>query len=99
MLATSAPPVAVELIAESIWVGGMVFLAIVAKAARGVFDESSQVAFFRAVGRRYGMGARHHCSSPSLPDWCSPGHHRRGREPLMPQPYWLVSSLSRRLRG
>jgi uncharacterized membrane protein len=55
MLATSAPLVAVELITASIWVGGMVCLAIVAKAARGVLDESSQVAFFRAVGRRYGM--------------------------------------------
>ena len=55
MLATSAPLVAVEMIAASIWVGGMVCLAIVAKAARGVLDESSQVAFFRAVGRRYGM--------------------------------------------
>ena len=55
MLATSAPLVAVELIATSIWVGGMVCLAIVAKAARGVLDESSQVTFFRAVGRRYGM--------------------------------------------
>jgi uncharacterized membrane protein len=55
MLAISAPLVAVELIAASIWVGGMVCIAIVAKAARGVLDESSQVAFFRAVGRRYGM--------------------------------------------
>jgi uncharacterized membrane protein len=55
MLATSAPLVAVELIAASIWVGGMVCIAIVAKAARDVLDESSQVAFFRAVGRRYGM--------------------------------------------
>ncbi len=55
MLATSAPLVAIELIAASIWVGGMVCLAIIAKAARGVLDESSQVAFFRAVGRRYGI--------------------------------------------
>ena len=55
MLATSAPLVAVELIATSIWVGDMVCLAIVAKAPRGVLDESSQVAFFRAVGCRYGM--------------------------------------------
>jgi uncharacterized membrane protein len=55
MLATSAPLVAVELISASIWVGGMVCLVIVAKAARGVLDESSQVAFFRAVGRRYGI--------------------------------------------
>jgi len=55
MLATSASLVAVELIAASIWVGGMVCLAIVANAARGVLDESSQMAFFRMVGRRYGM--------------------------------------------
>jgi uncharacterized membrane protein len=55
MLATSAPLVAVELIAASIWVGGMVCIAVVAKAARDVLDESSQVAFFRAVGRRYGI--------------------------------------------
>jgi len=51
MLATSAPLVAVELIAASSWVGGMVCIAVVAKAARDVLDESSQVAFFRAVGR------------------------------------------------
>ena len=53
MLATSAPLVAVELIAASIWVGGMVCITIVAKAARDVLDESSQMAFFRVVGRRY----------------------------------------------
>ena len=99
MLATSAPLVAVELIAASIWVGGMVCLAIVAKAARGVLEESSQVTFFRAVGRRYGMVGTASSPSPSLPAWRSPGHHRRGREPLMPPWAWLVSSLSRRLRG
>src|SRR5665213_1802215 len=55
MLATSAPLVAVELITASVWVGGMVCMAIVAKAARDVLDEPSQVAFFRSVGRRYGI--------------------------------------------
>src|SRR5450759_5693219 len=99
MLATSAPLVAVELIAASIWIGGMVCIAIVAKAARGVLDESSQVAFFRAVGRRYGMVGTASSPSPSLPAWRSPGHHRRGRESLMPPPYWLVSSLSQSLGG
>jgi uncharacterized membrane protein len=55
MLATSAPLVAVELLATSIWVGGMVCIAIVAKSARDALDESSQVALFRSVGRRYGI--------------------------------------------
>jgi len=71
-LATSAPLVAVELIAASIWVGGMVCLAIVAKAARGVLDESSQVAFF-PCGRspvqngRHGITAhRHRCRPGAL---------------------------------
>ncbi len=55
MLATSAPLLTVELITASVWVGGMVCMAIVARAARGVLDETSQVAFFRSVGRRYGI--------------------------------------------
>jgi len=55
VLATSAPLVAVELIAASIWVGGMVCIAVVAKVAREVLDEASQVAFFRFLGRRYAM--------------------------------------------
>jgi uncharacterized membrane protein len=55
MLATSAPLVAVELLTASIWVGGMVCIAIVAKSARDALDESSQVALFRSVGRRYGI--------------------------------------------
>lgn len=53
MLLTSAPLTAVELIAASIWVGGMVCIAVVAKVAREVLDETSQVAFFRLLGRRY----------------------------------------------
>ena len=55
MLTTSAPVVAVELIAASVWVGGMVCMTIVAKAARDALDDASQVAFFRSVGRRYGI--------------------------------------------
>lgn len=84
MLATSAPLVAVELITASIWVGGMVCLAIVAKAARGVLDESSQVTFFRAVGRPYGMVGTASLLIAIAAGLRSPGHHRRGREPLMP---------------
>jgi hypothetical protein len=55
MLATSAPLVAVELIAVCIWVGGLVCLALVANVARRVLDGPSQVAFLRALGRCYGI--------------------------------------------
>ena len=55
MLDTSTPLVAVELVAASIWVGSLVCLAVVTAAARRVLDTPSQVALFRAVGRRYGL--------------------------------------------
>ena len=55
MLAMSTPLVAVELLAACIWVGSLVCLALVANVARKVLDGPSQVTFFRAVGRRYGM--------------------------------------------
>ena len=69
MLATSAPLVAVELIAASIWVGGMACIAVVAKVAREALDEASQVAFFRFLGRSGRRGGHHvaarghHCGS------------------------------------
>ncbi|HVC71133.1 MAG TPA: hypothetical protein VNC61_12835 [Acidimicrobiales bacterium] len=47
--------VAVELIAACIWVGSLVCLALVATVARQVLDGPLQVAFFRALGRRYGI--------------------------------------------
>jgi hypothetical protein len=52
---TSTPLVAVELIAACIWVGSLVCLALVANVARKVLDGPSQVTFFRAIGRRYGI--------------------------------------------
>lgn len=55
MLTTSTPLVAVELVAASIWVGSLVCLVVVTAAARRVLDTPSQVALFRAVGRRYGL--------------------------------------------
>jgi uncharacterized membrane protein len=55
MLATSTPLVAVELLAACIWVGSLVCLALVTSAARTVLDAASQVALFRAIGRRYGI--------------------------------------------
>ena len=52
---TSTPLVAVELIAACIWVGSLVCRALVANVARKVLDGPSQVTFFRAIGRRYGV--------------------------------------------
>ena len=55
MLTTNTTLVAVELLAACIWVGSLVCLALVTRAARKVLDGPSQVAFFRAIGRRYGI--------------------------------------------
>nr|MBF6558455.1 hypothetical protein [Acidimicrobiales bacterium] len=55
MLATNTPLAAIEFIAACIWVGSLVCLAIVANVARSVLEGPSQVGFFRALGRRYGI--------------------------------------------
>ncbi len=52
--------VAVELLAASVWVGGLVCIAVVARCAREQLDTAARVAFFRSLGRRYlrvGLGA------------------------------------------
>ncbi|HEY5303285.1 MAG TPA: hypothetical protein VIJ86_04440 [Acidimicrobiales bacterium] len=54
-MSSSAPLVAIEVMAVSIWVGGMVCIAVVARVARDALDEVAQVAFFRSLGRRYAM--------------------------------------------
>lgn len=43
------------MMAVSIWVGGMVCIAIVARVARDALDEVARVTFFRSLGRRYAM--------------------------------------------
>jgi hypothetical protein len=55
MLRHNTAFVTVELLAVSIWVGSLVCLAVVANAARSVLDTHTQIAFFRTVGRRYGV--------------------------------------------
>ena len=55
MHATSALLVVIELIAASIWVGGLVCIAVVTKVARDVLDGPSQMVFFRSMGRRYSV--------------------------------------------
>jgi uncharacterized membrane protein len=43
-----------ELLTASVWIGGLVVIAIVARIVRAQLDPSEQVAFFRALGRSYG---------------------------------------------
>ena len=54
-MTTSAPVVALEILSASVWIGSLVCLAVVSQAARKVLEGPAQVAFFRAVGRRYAI--------------------------------------------
>lgn len=54
-VATSAPLLTIHLLAAAVWVGSLVALAIVSRAARETLDPPARVAFFRALGRRYGV--------------------------------------------
>ena len=54
-LAASVPLVTVELVAASIWVGGLVAIFVVARAASATLAPTERIAFFRALGRTYGI--------------------------------------------
>lgn len=54
-LAASAPLVAIELVAASIWVGGLVAIFIVARAASATLDPPQRIALFRVLGRVYAI--------------------------------------------
>lgn len=45
--------IAIELLAASVWTGGLVAIAVVAWCARQHLDAATRVAFFRTLGRRY----------------------------------------------
>ncbi|HET9163384.1 MAG TPA: DUF4149 domain-containing protein [Solirubrobacterales bacterium] len=53
--AASVPLVVVNAIASAIWVGGLVAIFVVARAASRTLDPAQRVAFFRALGRAYGV--------------------------------------------
>ncbi|MFN8163816.1 MAG: hypothetical protein U0R26_08280 [Solirubrobacterales bacterium] len=53
--AASAPLIAIHALAASIWVGGLVAIFIVARAASRTFEPAQRVEFFRALGRSYGI--------------------------------------------
>jgi hypothetical protein len=45
----------VALLAACVWVGGFVAIAVVARVARRQLEPGARVAFFRALGRSYGV--------------------------------------------
>jgi uncharacterized membrane protein len=49
------PLVALNAFASSIWVGGLVAIFVAARAAAETLDAAQRVAFFRALGRSYGV--------------------------------------------
>lgn len=55
MLAHNSVLIAVEILASSVWVGSFVCLTVVTSTARASLDATSRVAFFRRLGRRYGV--------------------------------------------
>ena len=54
-LGASPPLVAVELLASSIWVGGLVTIFVVARAATATLSPQHRIELFRALGRSYGI--------------------------------------------
>lgn len=50
----SAPLLTVNLLAAAVWVGSLAALAVATRAADETLDPKTRVAFFRALGRRYG---------------------------------------------
>jgi uncharacterized membrane protein len=45
--------IAVEVLAGSIWIGGLVVIAVVARIVREQLEPAARVEFFRSLGRRY----------------------------------------------
>jgi len=54
-LATSVPLLVVGALAAAIWVGGLVAIFIVARTASATLEPAQRIAFFRSLGRTYGI--------------------------------------------
>ena len=55
MSATDGVLTGLLILATSLWLGGLFTIAIVARVASGTLDPATRVAFFRALGRSYGI--------------------------------------------
>jgi uncharacterized membrane protein len=54
-VAASTPLVALHALAASIWVGGLVAILVVSRAATATLEAAQRIALFRSVGRSYGI--------------------------------------------
>lgn len=54
-LAASVPLLVIHALAASIWVGGLVAIFVVARAASATLGQAQRIALFRALGRAYGV--------------------------------------------
>jgi hypothetical protein len=52
---TDAVLTGVLILATSLWLGGLVAIAVVARVAARTLDPAARIAFFRALGRFYGV--------------------------------------------
>ncbi|MGH3245473.1 MAG: hypothetical protein ACRDOI_04560 [Trebonia sp.] len=53
--AAETPLVAVLLLATAVWIGGLVVIFVVARVAHATLGTRERVAFFRGLGRTYGV--------------------------------------------
>jgi len=54
-LGASVVLVVVHAVSAAIWIGGLVAIFVVARAASATLDRAQRIAFFRALGRAYGI--------------------------------------------
>ncbi|MGD9735065.1 MAG: hypothetical protein AB7V58_05570 [Solirubrobacterales bacterium] len=54
-VAAATPLVALNLLATSIWAGGLVAIFVVARVAAATLEPAQRIAFFRGLGRAYGI--------------------------------------------
>jgi uncharacterized membrane protein len=54
-VAASTPLVALQALAASIWMGGLVAIFVVARAASATLEPAERIALFRSIGRSYGI--------------------------------------------
>jgi uncharacterized membrane protein len=53
--AAPTPLIALHALSASVWVGGLVAIFVVARVAAATLDPPARVAFFRTLGRTYGV--------------------------------------------
>ena len=54
-LGASVPLLVAQAVSAAIWIGGLVAIFIVARAASATLEPAPRIAFFRALGRLYGI--------------------------------------------